>query len=117
MNALTWPAQARLSRRQEFLRVRAEGTSIRTGFLRWFVLPGTAEARFGIRIPKANGSAVRRNRLRRILRENLRLRRPEFPPGQYLILMNVPSEIKDAELTPAVRAEIAKLLKRMGVGE
>ena len=44
--------------------------------------------RYSVVISKKRGGAVRRNRVKRILREIMRLKKEEHPTGMYLIYLN-----------------------------
>lgn len=47
--------------------------------------------RIGLSVSKKNGNAIRRNRIKRLLREAFRLSRLELPTGMDLILIPRPS--------------------------
>jgi len=71
---------------------------------------GLSVSRFGWSIKKALGSAVRRNRIRRRLRETLRLHRQEIAPG-WDIVIHPRSSAATAEFL-ALGAELLALLPR-----
>ena len=79
-------------------------------FLRVNHLP---ESRFGFSIKKALGSAVARNRIRRRMREIVRLHRQEIPAG-WDIVIHPKASVQDAPFA-ALSAEWIKLLKRIPV--
>jgi ribonuclease P protein component len=63
----------RIRRRPEFERVYNEGTRIRGRFMTVFVLPNGGEVpRFGVAATRKLGSAVERNRAKRLSREMFR---------------------------------------------
>lgn len=75
-----------------------EGRRAASGGLRLWVLPnGRDHPRFGVLVTRRQGNAVRRNRLRRLLREAFRLTQAELPKGVDIIAAPTPS----AELTLA----------------
>jgi ribonuclease P protein component len=79
----------RLRKRREFEHVYAARTFIRVGPLVVYARPGPAShARLGLSVPRRVGSAVRRNRVKRRLREAFRLGRRELP-GAYDVVVNV----------------------------
>lgn len=83
------PRAARITRRDEFARVRTKGKSY-PGPL--FVLgiwkSGLPEpARVGVITTRKTGGAVERNRARRRLRELVRVTRPKLQPGFWLVLV------------------------------
>lgn len=81
------PREWRLVRRAEFDAVYREGRR-RAG--RTFVIfarrNGLSRDRFGMSVKKALGNAVVRNRIRRRVREVLRLHREEIAPGWDMVI-------------------------------
>jgi ribonuclease P protein component len=76
-----YPKAARLLRPPEFRRTYDTGQKYTyPGFVA-FVAPSAVEGitRFGFTCPRALGKAVKRNRIKRRLRECVRLRRDRFP--------------------------------------
>jgi ribonuclease P protein component len=81
-----FPARLRLSRRGDFDRTRSEGTRVTDSRLTLWALPnGLGFSRFGVIVGHRHGGAVRRNRIKRVLREAFRLTRPELPAGLDLV--------------------------------
>jgi len=75
----TLPRRERIRRRPEYLRVQNRGARTRGRFLTVFVLPnGTDENRLGIIATRRLGSAVRRNRSKRLVREIYRRQKASF---------------------------------------
>jgi ribonuclease P protein component len=80
----------RLSRSRDFDAVYRHGRSVSTRFLvlYWFAREEDGEApRLGLAVPKAVGTAVVRNKMKRRLREVFRTRLPELPQGQDYVLV------------------------------
>lgn len=106
-----FPRVSRLVRRADFDAVYREGrkrTSREfTVFLRANGLPAT---RFGWSIKKALGTAVRRNRIRRRLREIVRLHRREIVAGWDIVIH--PRASAAAADFEALAGELMKLLPR-----
>ena len=72
----------RLRRSAEFDRVRSEGRSWQHPFVAMAVAPNTlGHNRYGFVASRRLGGAVVRNRVRRILREIVRLSAPRLKPG------------------------------------
>ena len=79
----------RLSRSRDFDAVYRQGRSVSTRFLvlHWFPREDAqGEPRLGLAVPKANGSAVVRNRLKRRLREAWRAVLPQVATGRDYVL-------------------------------
>ncbi len=89
---LGFPREARLLRRSDFEAVYRGGTR-RTGasFTIFARSSGLGNTRFGISVKKALGGAVVRNRIRRRIREILRLHRMEIPKGWDVVVHPRPS--------------------------
>jgi ribonuclease P protein component len=77
-----------------------------TVFLRANELPGS---RFGFSIKRALGGAVVRNRIRRRVREIVRLHRQEIPTG-WDIVIHPRSSVAEAPFA-ALTAELLRLLR------
>ena len=83
----------RLSRSRDFDAVYRQGRSVSTRFLVLYWFPredGAAAAegaRLGLAVPKAVGSAVVRNKMKRRLRETFQSRLPELPQDQDYVLV------------------------------
>jgi ribonuclease P protein component len=91
----------RLSRSRDFDAVYRHGRSVSTRFLvlYWFSREEAADdgARLGLAVPRAVGTAVVRNRIRRCLREAFRARLPELPQDQDYVLVVRPGLAEAAE--------------------
>jgi len=62
------------------------GTRLRgRGFALIFLTGSGACRRLGISVPSKVGNAVRRNRIKRIVRETFRLHRDVFPPASDIV--------------------------------
>lgn len=87
--ALKLPRAARLTRRDEFRKVRLEGRSQSGPFfvLGYWHSPIHEPARVGIITTKKTGGAVERNRARRRLREIVRIARPKIVCGTWIVLI------------------------------
>lgn len=67
--------------------------------LHWFPHgePAAGESRLGLAVPRAVGSAVARNRVKRLLREAWRELLPTVPPGYDYVLAARPGLAEPAE--------------------
>ena len=84
---LDFPRACRLVRRAEYDAVYRDARRRTSREFTVFLRPnGLDVSRFGWSIRKALGSAVRRNRIRRRLREIVRLHRQEIAPGWDIVI-------------------------------
>lgn len=98
-------------RRSEYDAVYREGRRRTSREFTIFLRPNGLEiSRFGWSIKKALGTAVRRNRIRRRLREILRLHRQEIATG-WDIVIHPRSTAATGEFSP-LADELVKLLRR-----
>ncbi len=114
--SLSFPRSRRLTRSAEFLRVKGEGVAHRGGLIILGVLqtaPSEAAFRAGFVTSKRIGNAVVRNRVRRRLREAVRLHQRTIRGGLWLVLIARPGAAKatSAEL----EHEWLRLAKRASI--
>jgi len=108
---LDLPRACRLVRRAQYDAVYRDARRRTSREFTVFLRPnGLAFSRFGWSIKKALGGAVRRNRIRRRLREILRLHRQEIASG-WDIVIHPRSSAVAAEFT-ALAGELLKLFPR-----
>ena len=105
------PRECRLAHKAEFDAVYREGRR-RSGreFAIFVRANGLPVSRFGWSIKKALGTAVRRNRIRRRLREIVRLHRREIAGG-WDVVIHPRASVASADFA-ALTAELMKLLPR-----
>ena len=78
----SFPSRLRLRRRAEFQRVMDQGERAGDQRLQVWALPNHLDhARLGLVVGRQHGNAVRRHRIKRILREAFRLSRENLPTG------------------------------------
>jgi ribonuclease P protein component len=102
----------RLRGRSNFLAVlRSKGSRRLNGRHCWIagVDATEGETRFGIVISSKTGSAVRRNRIKRKIREFLRINKQIWPPGKMIVIGLKGSVSSEAALV----AEIEDMLKEI----
>ena len=100
---LDLPRETRLVRRAEYDAVYREGRRRSSREFTLFVRPNGLElSRFGWSIKKALGNAVRRNRIRRRLREIFRLHRREIATG-WDIVVHPRTSVATAEFAALAR--------------
>ena len=109
----------RLSRSRDFDDVYRRGTSASTRYLvlHWFPREEhrEGEPRLGLAVPRSVGSAVVRNRMKRLLREAWRELLPEVPPGHDFVLAARPGLAEPAQTRGLewVVAEVAEALRKV----
>ena len=108
-----FPKSVRLLKPQQFRQTYDQGMKHVTPLLVAFYRDrGDIEpSRFGFTTPRALGKAVVRNRIRRRLRECVRLKRERFPHG-FDVVFNPRKALLDAPWTEIERY-VEKLLERL----
>jgi ribonuclease P protein component len=109
-----FPREVRLLKKREFDAVFEQGAKGITRALVIFARPnGMNLTRLGLVVSKKHGKAVRRNRIRRLLREAFRLERQNFPVGLDLVCIPRAGVFPDrlAELIPLFRTTVQKAVK------
>jgi ribonuclease P protein component len=109
----------RLSRSKDFDAVYRHGTSVSTRYLtlHWFPRDEETEgeSRLGLAVPRSVGSAVTRNRVKRLLREAWRSLLEDVPAGRDYVLVARPGLAEPAEARGSnwLAGEIAEVLERV----
>lgn len=94
---LSFPPQMRLRKKREFDYVFLQANRFHSFSLICFVAQNQVGFnRLGLSVSKKQGNAVRRNYLKRLLREAFRLNQHQFPQGYDLVL--IPKVGKNFEL-------------------
>src|SRR5919112_5257251 len=103
----TLPKSRHLRLPSEFSAVYEAKTRESRGPLTVYALPNElGHPRLGMSVSRKVGTAVRRNRIRRLIRESFRLLQHDFPQGYDLVVVVRPHE-------PLMLAEYQKLLMGM----
>ncbi len=80
--------ELRITRSQDFGAVYKKGSRLRNNILLMIAYPNAlGHPRLGVSVSKKHGGAVRRNRLKRLIRESFRLSVADWPVGLDLIVM------------------------------
>jgi ribonuclease P protein component len=83
----TFPKSRRLGERNNFAAIRAGGRRVARGPLVFFILANpVGYTRIGISIGRHVGNAVRRNRIKRLIREAFRLSQHDLPAGLDIVI-------------------------------
>jgi ribonuclease P protein component len=107
-----------LRRRADFSRAHSRGRRKGDALLQVRVLsrpssdPDEPPVRLGIIVSKKFGSAVERNRFKRIVRSAIRALGPELTPGWDILVL--PREAHEAKM-PDILASLRRLLGELGV--
>jgi ribonuclease P protein component len=115
-NRFRFPKSARILRSRDFRRIYDNGQRFSGPYFAAFLLALEREQeqgpRIGFTVPRAFGIAVRRNRAKRRIREQLRLRLGDIAP-QWDIVVNPRRSVLDA--SPAeLQKEVDRLIQRCG---
>ena len=87
MKEFAFPRTSRLRLKKEFEAVFAAGKkTVTRDLVAWNFPCGGKEKKIGLMVSKKTGGAVKRNRLKRLLREAFRLTRKELKEGTRLII-------------------------------
>jgi ribonuclease P protein component len=107
--AYSFPKSKRVRSRIEFSRVFEQGIRQSRGPLVAVSIPtDKPTARLGLSVPRRVGTAPKRNRIKRLIREAFRLMQHDFPRAYDLIVIVRPHE-------PMILAEYQRLLSALMV--
>ena len=114
MRMLTLPRRRIIKRRSDFQRVYRSGRSYANRYFVLYVFPAeTVRGRVGFAAGKKLGCAVRRSRVKRLLRESYRRHRAELAPRTALILVGRKAAVA-AKCQEVERAYLA-LCRKAGI--
>jgi len=113
------PARGRLSRSAEFERVYRQGRSVSNRHLVLYAFPNPAveEARLGLAVSRKVGGAVRRNKVKRLLRESFARAADGLAGGQDVVVVARPpaGELAERDGLAGVDAALSELLAKSGL--
>lgn len=109
MKTYAFPGSHRLKLPSQFRAVYEAKVRESRGPLTAYALPNdVGHSRLGMSVSRKVGTAVRRNRIRRLVRESFRLLRHDLPRGYDLVVVVRPHE-------PLMLADYQKLLSALAV--
>jgi ribonuclease P protein component len=76
--------------------------------------PDQQGARLGVSVSKDHGAAVRRNKIKRLLREAFRHERAQLPAMDYIL---IPRQREEKFTLAALRSELSQLAQRIASGK
>ena len=110
MSLFSFPKDVRIRRRSDFRKVYDEGFRFSCPYFAAFCLKAPEQEngpKIGFTVTKALGKAVYRNRMKRRLREAVRLHLRALP-ASWMIVMNGRKALLDAEF-PKIEREVERL--------
>jgi ribonuclease P protein component len=103
----TFPARERLAGKKQFTAVFEAKTRVSRTFLTIYAKPNSLNfSRLGLNVSRRVGTAPKRNRIKRLLRESFRLTKNDLPSGYDWVIVVRPHE-------PAELSEYQSLLAEM----
>jgi len=113
MHLYKFPKNEHLKKKWEFLRVYAGNEKYTGRFLILHLLKNQTDRKAGILVPKKAGNAVKRNRIKRLIREAYRLNKNNIPSTVHLVISAKP-DIKILKYSE-VEKELLALYKDAGL--
>ncbi|RLC26913.1 MAG: ribonuclease P protein component [Deltaproteobacteria bacterium] len=111
MQSFSFPKSERLLKRPDFVNVNRSGRRYHTRHFTVIIRKNRLGiTRLGVTVTKRTGNAVRRNRIKRLVREFFRLNKAHFPQG-YDIVIAAKKDASDLDLRKT-EEELAEVMFR-----
>ncbi|MDZ7816616.1 MAG: ribonuclease P protein component [Planctomycetota bacterium] len=112
----TFPNTMRLRKSAEFDAVFKEGTRFAGKYLLAFIAPSNTVSKLGVIVSRRWGNAVRRNRMKRLMRESFRKAHNEFrkPLRIVLIPRRYPKDLSEHQARADLLQLVAEYERRRG---
>jgi ribonuclease P protein component len=107
----SFPKHERLRKRDDYLRVQRDGRKVHSDHFLLLMIPPAESSgtRVGVTVSSRVGNAVTRNRIKRWVRELLRRRKSDLPPGEIVIVAKSSAAVADH---PTVDRDLDRLIGR-----
>ena len=110
--SFSFPKAIRVRRSTDYRRIQGRGQKVRTRHLLVLSTRGRApESRFGLTVSRKVGNAVRRNEVKRWLRESIRRRRRDLEGRWDVVFIATPRAAQAG--FEAIDADVAEALRRI----
>jgi ribonuclease P protein component len=87
MESFSFPKNVRLLNRRDFVNINRSGKRLHTRHFTVILKQnGLGITRLGVSVSKKTGNAVKRNRVKRLIRELFRLNKTRFPQGYDIVI-------------------------------
>ena len=88
MGSFSFPKDEKILNRADFVKLNRSGKRLYTKhFTLILKLNGQGVTRLGVTVSKKTGNAVKRNRVKRLIREFFRLNKANFPQGYDIVII------------------------------
>ena len=87
MESFSFPKNLRILNRRDFVNINRSGKHLHTKHFTVILKQnGLGITRLGVSVSKKTGNAVKRNRVKRLIRELFRLNKTRFPQGYDIVI-------------------------------
>jgi len=88
MGAFSFPKSEKILNRADFVKLNRSGKRLYTKHFTLIIKKnGQGVTRLGVTVGKKSGNAVKRNRVKRLIRDFFRLNKKQFPQGYDIVIV------------------------------